>query len=629
MAPPLPTPRDLPAIPPDIDPALREALNRMREEIQRMMGYVGVDRLDMALTWRQLQAMGLAALDGVATGRGGRAPGTIVVPASAIDAEPDLTPPPTPTSFGATAGFSFVVATWGAPTYTQGHGHAQTNIYGVQRPIPDPGAPPVFGDASRVTSVFGSSTITSFSSEMKTRWHLWAKWESIDGIESLTPAGGTNGVTVDTGEDVRHLIDALSSAAFDPASPYSRAAFRADQFIVAPVVDFYQEATPTGTANGDLWFKPSTGVTKTWDGAAWQAFNTPLPFIVQTVPTTINGVSIPAGVYMDSAFIYDLTASIARLGTAWIDNAMVANLSAAKLTVGDGTVGGDLKSTTYTAGSGSTPGTGWKAQPNGNFFLNNAVVYGTIYASAGELGSLTVGNALTMNTTGHIKGGQTAYNTGTGFFLGYSGAAYKFSIGDGTNGLTWDGTALNIVGSGTFTGTLKVGTSPAVSGSTMTGTGAVFNADGTYAIGNSTRNLSFNGTTLTINGSVISSSNLQTGAVTETALGLGSFTISIGSGDLTVAVDSGDQTYGTRTATPSGGTTPYAYAWAIVSQYSDTTPEVAAVARISSGIATATVEVSGNGTNTTIRAYLECTVTDANGRVAKARFLAQAAHGVV
>ena len=43
----------------------------------------------------------------------------------------------------------------------------------------------------------------------------------------------------------------------------------------------------------------------------------------------------------------------------------------------------------------------------------------------------------------HIKGGQTAYNTGQGFFLGYDGTAYKFSIGDPDGDyLIWDGAGL-------------------------------------------------------------------------------------------------------------------------------------------------------------------------------------------
>jgi len=61
--------------------------------------------------------------------------------------------------------------------------------------------------------------------------------------------------------------------------------------------------------------------------------------------------------------------------------------------------------------------------------------------------TLLYAGAITLDTNGLIKGGQSAYNTGTGFFLGYSNSAYQFSIGDGSsNYLTWDGTTMNYSG---------------------------------------------------------------------------------------------------------------------------------------------------------------------------------------
>jgi hypothetical protein len=55
---------------------------------------------------------------------------------------------------------------------------------------------------------------------------------------------------------------------------------------------------------------------------------------------------------------------------------------------------------------------------------------------------------LSLSANGYVKGGQTSYNVGTGFFLGYSGATYKLSIGNPAgNRITWDGTTLSIVGS--------------------------------------------------------------------------------------------------------------------------------------------------------------------------------------
>lgn len=68
-------------------------------------------------------------------------------------------------------------------------------------------------------------------------------------------------------------------------------------------------------------------------------------------------------------------------------------------------------------------------------------------AITADIGSITAGD-ITLDTSGFIKGGQTAYNTGEGFFLGFDTADYKFSIGDGgvSNFLTWDGTSLVIRG---------------------------------------------------------------------------------------------------------------------------------------------------------------------------------------
>jgi len=62
-------------------------------------------------------------------------------------------------------------------------------------------------------------------------------------------------------------------------------------------------------------------------------------------------------------------------------------------------------------------------------------------------GTTITGGGITLNGGGNIKGGQSDYNTGTGFFLGYHGSAYKFSIGNASSkGITWDGNTLSIGG---------------------------------------------------------------------------------------------------------------------------------------------------------------------------------------
>jgi hypothetical protein len=69
-------------------------------------------------------------------------------------------------------------------------------------------------------------------------------------------------------------------------------------------------------------------------------------------------------------------------------------------------------------------------------------------ATSGIEASITINSGgIAMGSGGFIRGGQTDYNSGTGFFLGRSGGAYKFSIGDGsTKGITWDGNTLTIGG---------------------------------------------------------------------------------------------------------------------------------------------------------------------------------------
>lgn len=105
---------------------------------------------------------------------------------------------------------------------------------------------------------------------------------------------------------------------------------------------------------------------------------------------------------------------------------------------GDGTINGSLIVT-------GTLSLGWSniTDDDGNKPADNADV--TLSAVNGGL--TVTGGGITLSSGGSLKGGQTDYNTGTGFFIGYSGGAYKQSIGvDTGNRLTFDGTTLTLVG---------------------------------------------------------------------------------------------------------------------------------------------------------------------------------------
>jgi predicted nucleic acid-binding Zn-ribbon protein len=59
-----------------------------------------------------------------------------------------------------------------------------------------------------------------------------------------------------------------------------------------------------------------------------------IPFIVRTSSTTVNGETVPAGVYMSDAFIQNGTITNAKIGDAAIDDAKIANLDAGKISAG-------------------------------------------------------------------------------------------------------------------------------------------------------------------------------------------------------------------------------------------------------------------------------------------------------
>lgn len=60
-----------------------------------------------------------------------------------------------------------------------------------------------------------------------------------------------------------------------------------------------------------------------------------IPFVVQTTPTTENGVEVPVGVYMENAMIRNGTITNLKVADGAIDTAKISSLSADKITFGE------------------------------------------------------------------------------------------------------------------------------------------------------------------------------------------------------------------------------------------------------------------------------------------------------
>lgn len=185
---------------------LKQFADAVREGLQTFRGYRG-DPLDQALTKRDAAAGGFLLSAGLG-GSGPTGPQGIQGPVGPAGTPytPDLTPPPTPTGLVVTAGLSYLYIEHDNPTYTQGHGHDRTIVYGAKWPTG--GALPTFSGAVRLCDFQG--TIGAYPTEPATRWRIWIKWQSLDGVQSTSPAGGANGVLATTGQDVSALLAALT-----------------------------------------------------------------------------------------------------------------------------------------------------------------------------------------------------------------------------------------------------------------------------------------------------------------------------------------------------------------------------------------------------------------------------------
>ena len=131
---------------------------------------------------------------------------------------------------------------------------------------------------------------------------------------------------------------------------------------------------------------------------------------------------------------------------------------------------------------------------------HNVTGFELIGTGAG-LGTFTLLNAnLKMSGAGAILGGKSSYiDTTAGYFLGYS-SGYKFNIGDNTSSLNWDGS--NLIITGNIVGGVVRGTK-----TSYTDTSAGYfmgNSSGIYKlnVGNSTNSLNWDGSNLTVTGTV-------------------------------------------------------------------------------------------------------------------------------
>ena len=128
------------------------------------------------------------------------------------------------------------------------------------------------------------------------------------------------------------------------------------------------------------------------------------PFKVLTTAQTINGVSVPAGVYIDDAFIHDAQITNALIKDATITSAKITELTASKI----------------------------------------------------SSGTITIDNS---NDIAIRQGKSSYYGTANGFWLGRLNGSAAFNLGNNTNYVKFNGSTLEITGASINTasiGTLQL-----------------------------------------------------------------------------------------------------------------------------------------------------------------------------
>jgi len=159
--------------------------------------------------------------------------------------------------------------------------------------------------------------------------------------------------------------------------------------------------------------------------------------------------------YTDGNISFTHDGSSFSVKAAHVDGAeiLATSIDAGAINVGSITIGNLSGASTFKGALTNLSNPGSSITPTDDTAANAAQSTATTANSRAQNFDTSgdIFQGISVGTGGHVRGGQAAFNNGTGFFLGYSSNAYKFSIGNSSGqGLTWDGSTLGINGNISF-----------------------------------------------------------------------------------------------------------------------------------------------------------------------------------
>lgn len=332
--------------------------------IQRVREAIDGGGLDGLVTARQMVVAGLASFSN----------GVVTSTASPVE------PPRPPTGLAGSGALASVIVSWNGPTYSghsyteiwaatqtsaqvaaseaplasqailvgmtagdnfsHGIGSAATRYYWVKN-VNQNGLASAFNATAGVAVTTGSDPayVLSVLSDQITTSQLHNDLETrIDLIDGeATVAGSVNARVSAEASSRASAIDTVEAkytikidngghisgygliSTNNDATPTSEFGVRANNFWVAPPTTVQATEPTSGLYKGYAWKDSDDNVTRYWDGSAFQATPQTIPFAVRSANQTINGVTVPAGVYIDTAMIADATITNAKIGSLTAD----------------------------------------------------------------------------------------------------------------------------------------------------------------------------------------------------------------------------------------------------------------------------------------------------------------------
>lgn len=365
----------IPSIPEVRDDNVREVLTAIKATLEVREGRIG-DPLDEGVTMRDLLALNVASTDqsNLATNNAGnKLPvSTVFLPSpDNYDPATDFTIPPAPTGLIATGGFTNVVLDWNGAPYRN---HSYTEIW---RNTVDN-----LGTATRIGIT--PADVYADAAEPSTKYFYWIRYVSKANIYG--PYNSTSGTPATTAINISSAIANLTDqiASSQQFVDLGTRIVSAETGISSLQVMTSSQATSiqtlTSTVNGNSTSIQTLQTTAnglsgqytvkidnngyvTGYGLASTATNgTPtstfavradsfyvanpagpgvapaMPFIVRTTSTTINGVSVPAGVYITDAFIQNGSIAEAKIGGAAITSAKIQDAAIVSAKIADAAI---------------------------------------------------------------------------------------------------------------------------------------------------------------------------------------------------------------------------------------------------------------------------------------------------